>query len=545
MKYLLSILLILLLIVRIIDLSRVPNGFYWDEMDNTYQAYSLLKTGKDLFGNPMPVLLHAFADYKPSLYIYATVPFVKVLGLTQVSAKATAVLFGIISILTLIYIVGKEKGLTWGLASGLLLGISPWWFSYSRLSFEAVSMVGLFLIGYACLNKSLKENPKYIILAGLFWSLSIWAYSTARLFVPLFGLIVLIKHFKLIFSFDKKIIVLAVIVTGILTAPVMIQSLFGKGNTRFNEISVFTDPTRISEINYALEQGEISSGVPRSVGLKPRLVDRLVNNKYKYWSDYLLTNYLRSFSARFLFLEGDINLRQSPGINVVGQLLPIDFILLGLGLAVLAKQKKHLLLIWLVLAPLPSIITRDGGAHATRLLFMLPPLIIIMTDGLQLLAKHKKLLTSFLVVYGYFAFCFVYYYFSYYRFESMVPFHWGFGKVAQLAIDKSSQYSQVIIDLHHESGLMAYLIQSRYDPKLLHSQMPLKQVDIFPGVSGNKFDNIFILPPGERSWSDYLAENKISSNTLLILSADQKPPRPDVQTIYYPSEQKAFFVLSI
>jgi hypothetical protein len=425
------------------------------------------------------------------------------------------------------------------------MGICPWWFSYSRLSFEAVSMVGLFLIGFACLNKALKSNSKYIILTGLFWSLSIWAYSTAKLFVPLFGLIVLIRYFRNIFSFDKKIIAIAATVTILGTTPVMAQSIFGKGNTRFNEISIFTDPTRISEINYALEQGEISSGVPRAVGLKPRLVDRLANNKYKYWLDYLLTNYLRSFSARFLFLEGDNNLRQSPGRYVVGQLLPIDFILLGLGTAVLVKHRNYLLLTWLVLAPLPSIITRDGGGHATRLLFMLPPLIIIMTDGLYLLSKHKKIMTSFLIAYSYFAFCFVYYYFSYYRFESMIPFHWGFGEVAQIAIDKSPQYSQVIIDLHQESDLMAFLVQSNYDPKILHSQLPLQPTNIFPGVSGNKFGNIFILPPGERSWSDYIAENKLQPNTLLILSADQKSPRSDAQTIYYPSEEKAFYLLSI
>lgn len=546
MKYLLAVILLVLLVIRMLGLSTLPNGFYWDEMDNAYQAYSLLHTGKDMFGNPMPVLLHAFADYKSSLYIYATVPVVKVWGMSALTARIPAAAFGLLAILAMVYLVGKKWGLAWGIVSGSIFAISPWWFTYSRLSFEAVGMLALFLIALACLHQALSTKPRYLVLAGLFFSLAIWCYSTAKLFVPVFGLLIIVFYARRLLRLDKKILIISLILVAVISAPVFLQSFFGKGNTRFNEVSIFTDPTINSEVNYALELGQVSSGVPKEVGLHPRSIDRLANNKYQFLLNKLVTNYLNSFSSQFLFTKGDPNLRQSPGTHAVGQLLPIDFVLLGLGLYWYAKEKNgKLLLVWLVLSPLPSIITREGGEHATRLLFMLPPLIILITAGMRVLVSKKVIFLAFLPLYLYFVFSFGYYYFSYYRFESLIPFHWGFQNVAQLALDNSAQFQQVIIDLHHESDLMAFLVQSRYDPKLLQSQMPLVQSEIVPGVLANKFGNIYILGPGDRSWSDYRTQGTIPAKTLLILAADKNYDLPVFETIYYPNGEKAFYLVKI
>lgn len=546
MKYLLSAVLLTLCMIRVIGISTLPNGFYWDEMDNTYQAYSLIKTGKDMFGNTLPVLLHSFADYKSSLYIYAAVPFVKTLGMSPLSARAPAGLFGFLAILMFMYLVGKKFGLVWGLVGGIIFAICPWWFTYSRLSFEAVGMVTLFLIGLACLQKALTSDSRYLILSSLFLSLSIWTYSTAKLFIPLFGLIILITKFRQIWGIDKKILAVTVILGAVISAPVFLQSFFGKGNTRFNEVSIFTDPTMNSEVNYALESGQIASGVNKQVGMQPRMVDRLANNKYQFLADKLVTNYLSAFSTQFLFLRGDPNPRQSPGPKNIGQFLPLDFILIILGLAYVFQNKKPwILILWLALAPLSSIVTRDGSEHATRLIFLLPPLVFLATSGIRTLAKHRSILVAFLILYTYYVFSFGYYYFSNYRFESQIPFHWGFMTIAQLALDNSHNHYQVIVDLHHESDLMAFLVQAKYDPKVLQANLPLPQTEVVPGVMANKFNNIYILGPGDRSWDDYFKENKIAHGTLLILAADKKTNLPVLKTIYYSDQTEAFNLIEI
>jgi hypothetical protein len=530
-RWILLILLVTTLIFRIWDLSNVPNGFSWDEMDNTYQAYSLLKTGKDIFGNPLPVLLHSFADYKSSLYIYMTVPFVAWGGMTILTSKAAAVLFGIISIL-IIGVLGARtfKNINWGIVAGITMGLSPWWFAYSRLSFEAVGMMAFFLIGFALF-------PKKLILSALMFSLSVWTYSTAKLFAPLFLLILVAYYWKKI---GLKKALLALFCFGILVLPVQWQSFFGKGGTRFNEISIFTDPTTASEVNFQLESGQVSSGVPKEVGLSPRIVDRLAHNKFAFWGNRLVNNYLQAFSTDFLFIKGDPNLRHSPGKNNIGQLLITDAIFITLGLEWLFKKNNWLLGLWLLLAPISSVVTRDGGTHATRLLFMLPPLVFLTTAGIRQMFKvNKILLSGVLAVHLFFVFGFGYYYFSHYRFESLKPFHWGFDTAVSKAYEYKDNYQQIVFDFHQDSALMAFLVATKYDPRLLQSQHPLPQREIAPGFSGNSFENAILLSPGNRPWKDF----SIPASTLLVISADQPLPKQPLETIYYPDSTEAFYLI--
>ena len=87
-----TILLMSILLVaaslRLVALSTNPPSTYWDETSLGYDAYSLLKTGKDYHGNPFPILAFpSFGDYKPSLYFYAIVPFMAVLGTTTLAIR--------------------------------------------------------------------------------------------------------------------------------------------------------------------------------------------------------------------------------------------------------------------------------------------------------------------------------------------------------------------------------------------------------------------------------------------------------------------------
>lgn len=56
--------------LRFYKLGSVPAGFFSDEAAVGYNAYSLLKTGKDEFGKPWPFLFISFGEGKLPLYIY-------------------------------------------------------------------------------------------------------------------------------------------------------------------------------------------------------------------------------------------------------------------------------------------------------------------------------------------------------------------------------------------------------------------------------------------------------------------------------------------
>ena len=62
------------LFLRAIWWSKFPPGFTADEATMGYDAYSLLKTGKDQFGTSWPLAFRSFGDYRPPLHIYASMP---------------------------------------------------------------------------------------------------------------------------------------------------------------------------------------------------------------------------------------------------------------------------------------------------------------------------------------------------------------------------------------------------------------------------------------------------------------------------------------
>src|SRR3989344_9678426 len=104
--YLTGILAILLLkfILRVYDLSNNPPGFFGDEAAIGYNAYKILQTGKDEYGEPYPIFFRSFGDYRLPIPIYANIPFVAFFGLNEFSVRLTAVFYGLISIFFIILI---------------------------------------------------------------------------------------------------------------------------------------------------------------------------------------------------------------------------------------------------------------------------------------------------------------------------------------------------------------------------------------------------------------------------------------------------------
>lgn len=562
------------------QLNEIPSGLYWDEMDVGYQAYSFLKTGKDYYGNFLPMHFHSFADFRTPLYIYATVPFVALFDLTAWAVRIPAVLFGLCSI-TLLYFLIKELTASkrWAFVGALLLAFSPWHFQYSRMGFEATAMLAPFLLGLYAFFKALK-NPRWLIVSAIGFGLSPWAYSTAKFFVPITLLTLLGVFRREIFAMRRNYLYVAGGVLAFFALPLMYSNFFGGGGMRFAEISVFTDPTVGSEIDTIRREVALSATKDPQPGIQTKLVNRLSYNKPLYWLNEITTNYLQTFSTNFLFLEGDGNVRHSP--KTFGQLARITAIplLFGLGTILyavfLTKQKQKgkkeadettlnkrlyiFLLLWLFTAPLPAAITREGGTHATRLFFLLPILIILMTFGLRfldsVLASRKKLVV-FAIFAGIFfleSFFFIRYYFSMYRWESAPEYQYGYAKAIELAKEYEKTYDHVIIDAHGNSALMAYLFTLRLDPKQVQQALPYKNEKFLFG-EGHQFGKTIILNPGERSWQDTLFKNTRVTNAVYIIAASQLRLNTDqvkdkfrgytkvIDVIPYPNNSPAFIIM--
>src|SRR3989337_1944279 len=106
-KYLKRILLLIILLMasflRLWRLGSYP-AFNADEAAIGYNAYSLIETGLDEHGNAWPLHFQSFNDYKPGLYFYLALPFVKVMGLNEWAVRIPGATLGVLTVLTLYFL---------------------------------------------------------------------------------------------------------------------------------------------------------------------------------------------------------------------------------------------------------------------------------------------------------------------------------------------------------------------------------------------------------------------------------------------------------
>ena len=87
----LFLILIFALFFRVYKINENPPALNWDEVSHGYNAYSILKTGKDEWGIKFPLIFRAYGNYKLPLYIYLTSISVKFFGLTPLGVRLVSV----------------------------------------------------------------------------------------------------------------------------------------------------------------------------------------------------------------------------------------------------------------------------------------------------------------------------------------------------------------------------------------------------------------------------------------------------------------------
>ena len=165
-------------VLRFWQLGQIPPSLNWDEVSNGYNAYSILKTGRDEYGNFLPLTFRAFGDYNPALSVYLLVPAIAIFGLNEFAIRFPSALLGTLTVL-LTYLLTKKLfdnykfnfslfTFHFSLAhvSALLLAISPWHLQFSRYDHEANFMIFFSVLALTLLLNSFK-NPKLLIFSAL------------------------------------------------------------------------------------------------------------------------------------------------------------------------------------------------------------------------------------------------------------------------------------------------------------------------------------------------------------------------------------------
>lgn len=570
-KLILIVIVLIASFLRLYKLTVNPPSLFGDELDLGYQAYSILKTGKDYQGNLLPLNFHSLAEWRTPMYLYSSVPTVAIFGITPLGVRLPAAIFGILDVLVTFYFV--KALLTYkqppsskhyrSLLAAFLMAISPWALQYSRAGFEVTEMLFFLITGLWLFIKSL-DNGKWLWLSAVCLILTPWVYSTAKFFTPILLIFLFILYRKEIFSLGKSNLIKTIVAGLVVGLPLAYATLLGGGAQRFSYISVFADPTTEANIGAARQMAARVRG-EMGAGLTPSLIDKLVYNKFTYWGDKLIKNYLSAFSTDFLFIKGDPDLRQSIGI---GELYRIEIVALVIGIIFFFSEKgrdtkiKWLIGFLILAAPIPSALTVDGGNHATRLILMLPVLIFLISYGwLALINKipHKfQSPTIILIILGYLISIFFYLheYYVAYPWDSERWWHYGWCPAVTEIKSVDSNYDRVFISMSGEPAWIFFAGCYQYPPSLWQKNFPIGNNVNVAGFGSISHTGKYYFGSPESSVQIYGLSRYITSRDLYLANASEvganlimEPKSVPtglrlIKTIAFPSGEPAFYIFT-
>ena len=183
--WLLPLFLILIgVAVRLWQLGGLPCGLNQDEAYAGYEAYSMLQYGVDSWGYTNPCYFISWGSGMNVLESYLAMPFVALLGLTELAVRLPQAILACVSLPVVYLLLTRLFSRRVGLIGLFLTAICPWHIMLSRWGLESNLAPGLLLLGLYFLVRGL-DSPPWLLLAALFYGLSLYAYATLWVVLPL------------------------------------------------------------------------------------------------------------------------------------------------------------------------------------------------------------------------------------------------------------------------------------------------------------------------------------------------------------------------
>ena len=315
-------------VIRIVGLRDLPPGLFCDEAGLGYNAWSLLHTGRDETGAVWPLYVWSFGvSYKNPIFIYSAMLPVGLFGLDEFSVRLTSALFGVLTVVGIGLLGRRAFGVAGGLIAALLLAVVPWHVHFSRIAFELITFPALFVLAFAALAAGVHGRPRWLLAAGPLFSLCLYAYGPAKLFVPAFLVGALLVYARRLWAV-RGTVAMAVVLMVLTAMPVAVFDYThrDRSNQYFSRTTTLNPHQSVEENTR-------------------RVVDQ----------------YQRFFSRAFLFDSGDPLTRHAvPGF---GELYWTFLPLLALGLLWCLwphRPEGKLFLWWLVLYPIAPALMNEA-----------------------------------------------------------------------------------------------------------------------------------------------------------------------------------------
>jgi len=490
------ILLLITLVAFLIRFYQVGNypPLLWDEAAIGYNAYSLLQTGKDEYGTKIPLIFKSFGDFKPGLYIYLTVPFIKLFGLNETAIRLPSVIIGTL-LPVLLYITIKAifpKSNRLAIIAAAILALNPFNIHYSRMSWETN------ILTFELLLASLFFIKNRHFLSAFIFGLTLYTYQAGKMISLLLIFALIIINLDKIKNHTRNFLLKFILPLGLMAIPVLYGLVFGQNSNRLQVLSLTSYPRSPEETDQIINESS--------------LIDyNLFHNSTIFFARSSLQRYLNHFSPRFLAFEGDW---QSPRHSApyIGVILYPSLVFLLIGL--FHKPNKFFLL-WLFLAPIPAALTRDQ-LSATRSMSMSIPLVFFIANGIEIITKKLKSPVANIVIASIYLLSFIYYSDLYYNHmvkKSANDFLYGYKYAALYVAQNQSKFDQIYFTDFYGQPYIYYLFYSHYSPAQYQLKANLKLTG--PDIGKvEKIDNILFKGPEYNGIKD-------TPHTLGIFSHDE------------------------
>ncbi len=495
--------------LRVMHLRQLPPGLHPDEACNGYDAYSILKTGRDQHGNFLPLVIQGFDDYRMPLFDYSLVPLVGAFGLEPAAIRLGAALWGVADQAAIAAMAGLLLGWPGAAMAAVLVALSPWQLHISRLALETTTASATTDLAMLCFFLWLaRRNSHWLMLSGLCFGLSLYSYSITKAFVPLMiGWLTFCYWRDLARSARAAALAMALVVLLALPQGALLLRQTARMQARFEEISVFS-----------------SEGSMR---------DRI---------DQFGSAFAGYFGPSFLFLQGDSNpTLHPPGL---GQLLPEQALLIALGLtALIGSRRRKLALVllgWIVLGMLPAAMLVPSP-HALHSILAFAPLTLLSALGFAALLEFDfrsrlvKLGAAAVIVIATIASgsWFVRVYFRDYPVLEESDFRYGLDQVVRDSEKFGDGPRVFLTDLG--TGYIFVLFFRPYPPELFQHTRVVREDGLFGKVFG--FDRYLF--PSFNPQSLYAS----IEHGVFVFGGDHPPPAPPAETIHYLDGSVAYYIV--
>jgi len=476
--------------LRFYMLGSIPAGIHADEESHGYNAFSIIQTGKDRYGQSFPILFRSFGSYQPPVLTYLTIIPVYFLGNTVFAARFWDGLFGVILVGATYFvstILIKEKRLkaSYALISSLVIALSPWAIFYSRLTAEGTLGVGIFAISILCLLLSINK-VKYFPLATFFLALSTHAYYSERVIAVVFLPLFLLLYRK---NFKKNV---RVVIAGLLVFVVIMLP----------HLAILT------------------------TGALTKRLDQVGSLGTFNFFDFI-KRYLMYYSPRNLFFDTGKGLgRISPEMGVYYTVfLPLFFVGLVNFKKLIDRSYHRFFVLLILITPVSAALTSDGfyPLRALDLIWLYG--FVISVGLLVFLMKLTKYWIKVALVFVLSASCIFSFYVSYF-----VLFKYelsrSYGNEYMLLLKKLDEYKgrSILIDSTRDPGVgLRYAYLTKYDPVDLQKQLSSQMTPSYYSgeVKRNEvysLGNILVRP---FSWNDACLRDTIIIGDPATFSQEQ------------------------